>query len=99
MPRQITPRTSLENLKREAKRWLKALHAGDPLARARLARVWADAPQSPTLRDAQHALALEHGAPGWRAFTDRLAGGAAIRQYDRVAEALVTALEAELRQV
>ena len=38
MPRQIAARTTLDNLKREAKRWLKALHAGDDPAHARLLR-------------------------------------------------------------
>ncbi len=40
MPRQITPRTTLENLKKEAKRWLKALRANAVEARARLQRVF-----------------------------------------------------------
>ncbi|MDP9279661.1 MAG: hypothetical protein M3P00_09605, partial [Gemmatimonadota bacterium] len=65
MPRQITPRTTLENLKREAKRWLKALRANVADARARLRRVLPNAPEVPTLREVQHALALEHGLPGW----------------------------------
>ncbi len=75
MPRQLTPRSTLENLKREAKRWLKALreNAGD--ARARLARALPNAPGVPTLRDVQHALALEHGLAGWTALKRLLAAG------------------------
>ena len=65
MPRNVTPRSTLENLKREAKRWLKALRDDDEAARARLRRAFPDAPDVPTLRDVQHALALEHGLPGW----------------------------------
>ena len=91
MPRQITPRTTLENLKREAKRWLKALHANAGAARARLQRASLTPPTLPTLRDVQHALALEHGLPGWSALKDRLAQDASMRRYDKVAEALVTA--------
>jgi hypothetical protein len=91
MPRQITPRTTLENLKREAKRWLKALHANAAEARIRLERAWPRAPTFPTLRDVQHALALEHALPGWTELKHRLATGAAMQRYDRVAEALVTA--------
>jgi hypothetical protein len=91
MPRQVTPRTTLENLKREAKRWLKALRANDEEARARLLRVLPSAPDQPTLHDVQHALALEHGLPGWTALKHRLAGDAPLRRYERVAEALVTA--------
>lgn len=65
MPRKLTPRSSLDTLKRESKRWLDALRAGDPKARARLARALPGAPQTPKLRDVQHALAREHGFPGW----------------------------------
>jgi ankyrin repeat protein len=60
--------TTLDNLKKEAKRWLKALHAGDAAARERLAQAWPDAPADPGLRDVQHALAREHGHQNWRAF-------------------------------
>jgi hypothetical protein len=38
MSRPITPATSLDNLKQEAKRWYKALREGDPEAGARLRR-------------------------------------------------------------
>src|SRR4051794_16798748 len=51
MPRQITSATTLDNLKKEAKRRLKALRANDETA---------------TLRDVQHALAREYGVPGWK---------------------------------
>jgi uncharacterized protein len=67
MPRQITPRTTLENLKREAKRWLNALRANDAEERARFDRAHAKRPAFPTLRDVQHALAVEYGLPGWSA--------------------------------
>jgi hypothetical protein len=43
MSRQITSATSLDNLKKEAKRWLKALRDGDAEARARLERAYAPA--------------------------------------------------------
>ncbi len=65
MPRQLTPSSSLENLKREAKRWLNELRANVKEARSRLERVFPDAPPEPTLRDVQHALAHEHGLAGW----------------------------------
>src|SRR5262245_4872581 len=70
--RKLTPRSSLENLKREAKRWLKALREHDAAARARLEAVLPNADSEPTLRDVQHALALEHGASGWTALTAQL---------------------------
>jgi hypothetical protein len=91
MSRSVTPRTTLESLKREAKRWYKAIRAGEAEARARLQQAYPQAPDAPSLRDVQHALALEFGCPGWTALKTRLAEDAPIRRYDRVAEALVTA--------
>jgi uncharacterized protein len=52
--------SSIDNLKKEAKRRLKALRAQQPKA-------------SPTLRDVQHALAREHGHEGWKAMMDAVA--------------------------
>jgi ankyrin repeat protein len=73
VPRPLTPATSVEDLRKEAKRWLKALRAHDPEARARLLRAWPHAPPSPGLRDVQYALALEHGLSGWTALKDAVA--------------------------
>jgi ankyrin repeat protein len=81
MTRRITPKSSLENLKREAKRWLKALRANAAEARARLERALPHAPAVPTLRDVQHALAVEHGVPGWSALKN-LVSGARTRSDD-----------------
>ena len=91
MSRHISPRTTLENLKREAKRWLKALRANAGEARDRLQRAFPGAPDLPTLRDVQHALALEHGLPGWAALKNRLTLDPPLRGYEQVAEALVAA--------
>ena len=74
MPRKLTPRSSLESLRREAKRWLKALRANDPAARARLERALPNAAAAPTLRDVQLALAREYGFAGWAALKDAVAG-------------------------
>ena len=65
MSRNLTPQSSLENLKREAKRWLEALRANEPNAQARLAAVLTTTPENPGLRDVQLALAREHGLAGW----------------------------------
>jgi ankyrin repeat protein len=73
MSRKLTPRSSLESLRREAKRWLKALRAQDPEARARFTRIIPDAPATPTLRDVQLALAREHGVAGWTGLKQELA--------------------------
>jgi hypothetical protein len=55
----------MNNLRKEAKRWLKAIRANDPDARARLERAHPNAPPTPVLRDVQHALAREHGYDSW----------------------------------
>lgn len=73
MPRKLTPATSTENLKKEAKRWLRELSAGDDKARARLRSAWPKAPAEPVLRDVQHALAREFGIASWIALKQALA--------------------------
>lgn len=77
MTRRITPQTSLDNLKKEAKRWLKALRANDPEARTRFERALPHTPDHPVLRDVQRALALEYGFAGWPALKRALEGRAA----------------------
>src|SRR6185437_822995 len=67
MSRKLTPQSTLANLKREAKRWLKALRAKDPAATARLERALPHPPAAPTLRDVQHALA------GWTELSAQVA--------------------------
>ena len=73
MTRQLTARSSLETLRREAKRWLKALRTQDPKAHERLRRAHPGAPLEPGLRDVQVALAREYGAEGWAALKAALA--------------------------
>ncbi len=65
MSRALTPRTRLETLRKEARRWLKALRAGDPAALARLRSAWPQAPAEPSLRDVQQALARDYGQQSW----------------------------------
>lgn len=67
MSRTLTPRTNLDTLRKDAKRWLKALRAGDAEAKGRLLAAWPDAPADPVLRHAQHALAREYGCESWAA--------------------------------
>ena len=77
MNRQLSAHaTTLENLKKEAKRWLKALRANDREARERLRRAFPNHPAQPTLRDVQRALALERGLEGWTALKTQLEAGA-----------------------
>ena len=69
--------STLDNLKKEAKRWLKTLRANDADARARLMRAYPDAPAQPVLRHVQHALAREHGFENWTALTTAVTGAPA----------------------
>ena len=78
---------SVESLKKEAKRLLKAIRGGDATALARLRRAHAAAAATPGLRDVQHAIALERGFPNWRALTT-----SAPRPTHATREAAVTAL-------
>ena len=61
--------STLDNLRKEAKRWLKALRSHDAAARARLDRAYPAAPAQPGLRDIQYALARERGAQNWKELT------------------------------
>lgn len=72
MSRTLTPDSTLEGLKKEAKHWLKALRAGDAHARRRLAAALLATPVDPGLRDIQFALAREFGLSGWTALRNRL---------------------------
>ena len=47
MTRRITAATSLDNLRKEAKRWLRELRAGTETARARLDRIHPADPHGP----------------------------------------------------
>ena len=100
MPRTITSATTLENLRKEAKRWLKALRAGDADARTRFDAAHPKTPAEPTLRDVQHALALEYEATDWAALkrvlteSARQPGDASLRtaaEYEALAEDWVRA--------
>jgi ankyrin repeat protein len=76
MARSLSPKSSIDVLKQDAKRWYKALHAADAQvaadARGRLVAAWPAAPVSPTLRDVQHALAREYDYADWRTLRSAL---------------------------
>ena len=72
MPRALAPRTSLDVLRKEAKRWRKAIDAGDPDATARYAAAARDARPNPKLREVQHALAGEYGFASWAALKQEI---------------------------
>ena len=97
---ELPRRRRLDSLKKEAKSWLHALRANVAEARARLERALPNVPAIPTLRDVQHALAREHGFPGWAALkhafaqklaSDRDSGAKALAEYEAAADALLDA--------
>ena len=103
MPREITPATSLETLRKEAKRWLKALRADVGDARRRFDAAYPMPIGAVTLRSVQHALAREFGLENWNALQQALATRLSadapprlltIADYERVAHDWVRAFEA-----
>jgi ankyrin repeat protein len=58
---------TLDDLRKEAKHWLKGVRTGNPGYVKRLRLALPKAPASPTLRDVQHALARERGYESWKA--------------------------------
>lgn len=67
MPRSLSPFSSLDVLRGEAKRWLKVIAAGDTAALSRFRRVFPEHSGVPKLREIQQALAREYGASSWAA--------------------------------
>ncbi|MEA1651303.1 ankyrin repeat domain-containing protein [Nitrospirillum sp. BR 11164] len=70
--RTLGTRTTVDGLRREAKRWLKAIGAGEADAVARFLMVFPGHATAPKLREVQHALAREHGFPTWAALTQEV---------------------------
>jgi hypothetical protein len=83
MIRKLTAKSSHDSLKKEAKRWLKAVRAGEPEALARLKQALPRAGAAPAFRDMifrnmglreiQQALAREYAAESWAALKEQLA--------------------------
>lgn len=94
MIRKLTAHSSLESLKRQARRWLKALRANDSSALDRLQRALPGSNISAGLRDVQQALAREHGADSWATLKLQLADEALSRRThsERVEEFLEHAI-------
>lgn len=74
--------STLDNLRKAAKRWLKALRANEAEALERLKRAYPGAPDPPALRHVQHALAREHGHESWTALTGWAADVSSRRRGD-----------------
>lgn len=80
MIRKLTARSSLDSLKKEAKRWLDALRDADPDALVRLKQVLPGASPTPGLREVQQALAREYGFESWAALKLHLSDAALARR-------------------
>jgi ankyrin repeat protein len=72
MSRSLSSFSNLDALRVEAKRWLKAIAAGDRDAVDRFQRFFPAHSGVPKLRQVQQALAREHGAPSWAALKQEL---------------------------
>ena len=72
MPRSLSQSSSLEVLRREARRWLNAIAAADVEAVARFQKAFPDHRGVPKLRQIQHALAREYGFSSWTALKREL---------------------------
>ncbi|CAN7254714.1 ankyrin repeat domain-containing protein [Bosea sp. LjRoot237] len=71
--RELTPRSTLETIRRQAKRWLKEIEAGDTEALARFRKLIPDHAGAAKLREVQHALARDYGLASWAALKQELA--------------------------
>jgi len=85
---------SIDNLKKEAKRWLQALRQNDAQVRRRFENAFPNAPAQPVLRDVQHALAREHGHDNWKSLKQALQQEETLH-YERLAEDFVNAYEGD----
>jgi len=63
---------SFEGLRKQAKRWLKAIHGGDEAARAKLEALLPRHSTSIGLREVQRALARERGFDSWARLKEQL---------------------------
>lgn len=71
--RELTPRSTLETIRRQAKRWLKEIEAGDAEALARFRKLIPNHAGAAKLREVQHALARDYGLASWAALKQELA--------------------------
>lgn len=70
--RDLTSRSSLETIRRQAKRWLKEIEAGETDALARFRKLMPGHAGAPKLREVQHALARDYGLSNWAALKQEL---------------------------
>jgi ankyrin repeat protein len=70
--RELTFRSTLETIRRQAKRWLKEIEAGDTEALARFRKLIPNHAGVAKLRVVQHALARDYGLANWAALKQEL---------------------------
>jgi hypothetical protein len=98
MHRKITSATTLDNLRREAIGWLKALREKQPELRERFERAHPKHTGTPALRDVHYALAREHGFASWKELKRAVQQGAGPRggaAYERAARDFVDAYQGD----
>ena len=66
--------SEFEGLRKQAKRWLRSIQAGDRAARERLRAQLPQHEDPPRLREVQQALARERGFASWAVLKEALAG-------------------------
>jgi len=71
--RELTSRSTLETIRRQAKRWLKEIEAGAAEAIAHFRKLMPSHAGAPKLREVQHALARDYGLASWAALKQELA--------------------------
>lgn len=71
--RELTSRSTLETIRRQAKRWLKEIEAGDSEAIARFRKLMPGHAGVPKLREVQHAVARDYGLSNWAILKQELA--------------------------
>lgn len=96
-------RLNIESIRKEAKQWIRMLRGVDSdsqtaEARERFVRALKPAPEKPTLRDVQHALARELGYAGWTELKHALSPDSetsvnALQQFEEKATALYDAYQ------
>jgi ankyrin repeat protein len=70
--RELTSRSTLETIRRQAKRWLKEIEAGDVQALDRFRKLIPNHAGVAKLREVQHALARDYGLASWAALKQEL---------------------------
>lgn len=98
MPRKLTSATTLDNLRREARRWLKELRLDNPEACRRFELAYPNPARRRVLRDVQHALAREYGFNNWKELklaVQDLATSRTVGAYEQAARDFVDAYKGD----